>query len=73
MSLQSVSPGAVIRVRSTNWKVQSVNRRSDGSVVVCRAINGIAKGKTSHFLLKLEKDFAILDPADVELVQDGSS
>ncbi|MGO6755909.1 DEAD/DEAH box helicase [Rhizobium ruizarguesonis] len=63
----------MIRVRSTNWKVQSVNRRSDGCVVVCRAINGIAKGKTSHFLLELEKDFATLDPADVELIQDESA
>lgn len=41
--------------------------------MVCRAINGIAKGKTSHFLLELEKDFTTLDPAKIDLVRDESS
>jgi superfamily II DNA or RNA helicase len=62
----------VIRLRSTNWKVQSFDRRSDGSVVICRALNGIAKGKTSHFLLEVEKDLAVLDPAAVKIVHDQS-
>ncbi|WP_455269283.1 SNF2-related protein [Rhizobium herbae] len=72
MTVQSVIPGSVIRLRSTNWKVQSFERRFDGSVVVCRALSGIAKGKTSHFLLQVEKDLTILDPATVEIVYDQS-
>jgi ERCC4-related helicase len=72
MSLQVPNPGALIHVRSTNWKVQGFDRRSDGSVVICRATNGIAKGKTAHFLLELETDYEIINPAIVRLVPDTS-
>jgi superfamily II DNA or RNA helicase len=72
MGIQMPSPGALIRIRSTNWKVQSFERRANGSIVLCRATDGIAKGKTASFLLELEKDYGVLDPADIQLVQDRS-
>ena len=72
MGVRLPNPGSLIRIRSTNWKVQSFQRRSDGSIVQCRATTGIARGKIASFILELEKDYDVLNPAEVDLVQDRS-
>lgn len=72
MGLQTPNPGALIRIRSTNWKVRAFKREAYGSVVSCRATSGVAKGKTARFVLEMEKDYAILAPQGVELIPDSS-
>ena len=72
MAISAPSPGSIINVRSTNWKVQTTDRRAHGTVVKCRAINGIARGRSASFLLELEADFAVVDPAAVNLEKDTS-
>jgi superfamily II DNA or RNA helicase len=66
------NPGAMIRIRSSTWKVTSHERRSDGHIVSCRGMAGITKGKSAKFVLELENDYAVLDPAEVNLVADSS-
>ena len=67
------SPGSVIRVRSSNWKVLEHERRSGGHVVTCKGLAGIVKNKSARFVLELEKDYKILDPDAINLVRDESA
>jgi superfamily II DNA or RNA helicase len=72
MTIHIPTPGSMIRIRSAIWKVLGYERRPDGNVLSCRGISGIVKGKTAHFVLELEQDCEILDPATVGLVVDTS-
>lgn len=72
MSIVVPSPGAMIRVRSSAWKVLGHERRAGGHVVSCRGTAGIVKGKSARFVLELEPDYAVLDPARVTLAPDTS-
>ena len=73
MTIHIPSPGSMIRIRSATWKVQGIERRADGNVVSCRGMAGIVKGKSAHFVLELERDYEVIDPAAVTLVPDTSS
>jgi len=72
MSLAIPTPGALIKVRSSIWKVSGHERRSGGHIVSCRGIAGIVKGKSARFILELEADYELLDSAKVKLVPDTS-
>ena len=72
MPIQIPTPGAMIRLRSSTWKVLGHERRSGGHVVTCKGIAGIVKDKSARFVLELEKDYKILDPAAINLVRDVS-
>jgi hypothetical protein len=72
MTIHIPNPGSMIRIRSAIWKVLGLDRRPDGNVVSCRGISGIVKGKTARFVLELERDCEVLDPAKIKLVLDPS-
>ena len=72
MAIPAPNPGALVRVRSTSWKVHSCERLAHGTIVKCRAVNGIAKGRNASFLLELEADYKVLDPTSIDLVRDRS-
>ena len=68
------TPGAVIKVRSTPWKVLSVKTRELGHKVInCRGLAGITKGKNASFVFQLESSMRVLDPAEIALIPDQSS
>jgi hypothetical protein len=67
------TPGSMIRVRSSTWKVLGHERRSDGNIVTCKGTAGVVKDKSARFVLELENDYKILNPAAVNLVRDTSS
>src|SRR5258705_6123060 len=72
MNISIPTPGAMIRVRSSTWKVTGHERRSGGHIVSCRGVAGVVKGKSAQFVLELEQDYTVLDPADVDLIGDSS-
>jgi superfamily II DNA or RNA helicase len=72
MAIHVPTPGAMIRVRSSTWKVLSHERRSGGHVVMCKGTAGLVKDKSARFVLELENDYKILDPAVINLVRDVS-
>jgi superfamily II DNA or RNA helicase len=66
-------PGAVVQIRSANWKVIGVDVRSLGyRVVRCRGLSGLTQDKEASFIWNMEADARVLDPAAVELVLDAS-
>ena len=68
------TPGAVIEVRSTPWKVYRRERVGTGQyVLACKGLAGITKGKDASFVFELEKSLRTLDPAEIELIPDNSS
>jgi superfamily II DNA or RNA helicase len=73
MTLAFPAPGSMIKVRSSTWKVTGHERRADGHIVSCRGLAGVVKGKSAKFVLELEQDYTVLDPAEVNLVPDSSS
>ena len=74
MSSSLPSPGAVIKVRSTPWKVHSRKQRDNGyHILSCKGISGITKGKEASFVYELEPSLEILEPSDIQLVPDSSS
>ena len=72
MNIAIPTPGAMVRVRSSTWKVMEYEPRSGGSIVSCRGVAGIVKGKSARFVLELERDYAILDPAEISVIADSS-
>jgi len=66
-------PGSVIRVRSSIWKVLGHERRAGGHIVTCKGMAGVVKDKSARFVLELEADYKILDPAAINLKRDVSS
>ena len=66
------NPGSVIVVRNAVWKVSQLQRSSHGSVISCKGVSGLTKGKSAKFVMELEDDFRILDPAAVDLQEDVS-
>ena len=65
--------GTMIRVRSSTWKVIGHERRAHGNVVSCRGMSGLVKGKTARFVVELEDDYTVLDPAKIALERDHSA
>jgi superfamily II DNA or RNA helicase len=74
MGAQLPSPGAVIEVRSTPWKVNSIKTRDKGfRELACRGIAGITKGKYASFVFELEPSLRVLAPDEINLIPDLSS
>lgn len=64
--------GSVVRIRSSNWKVIKTERKGTGTIVVCKGLSGIAKGKTARFVAELE-ELEVRHPAEIQLVEDTSA
>jgi superfamily II DNA or RNA helicase len=74
MSHQLPTPGSIIEVRSTPWKVNAIKTRDKGfRELACRGIAGITKGKYASFLFELEPSLRVLAPDEIDLIPDLSS
>ena len=74
MPVQVPTPGAVVQIRSTPWKVLGIKSRDNGyKIISCKGIAGLTKGKEASFVLQLEPSLKVLDPAEIELIADHSS
>lgn len=74
MGAQLPSPGAVIQVRSTPWKVLGIKTQKLGyRLLFCKGISGITKGKEASFIFELEPSLKVLEPAEIALIPDQSS
>lgn len=67
------SPGARTKIRGSVWKIQRVEPDGAANFLHCVGLTGIAKGKTSIFIDRLEQGLELLDPANLNLVPDRSS
>ena len=67
------SAGARVKVRGSVWKVQNVEQDGAANFLHCIGLSGIARGKSSIFIDRLEPDLELLDPANLTLVPDTSS
>ena len=69
--------GSRVRIRNSTWKVLQVEPDGGSNHIHCEGLSGIVKGKRSIFIDKLEEKFGqgcrVLDPADLNIVQDRSS
>ena len=74
MNPQLPTPGSIIEVRSTPWKVNAIKTRDKGfRELACRGIGGITKGKYASFLFELEPSLRVLAPDEIDLIPDLSS
>ena len=74
MATGTPTPGAVVNVRSANWKVFATDKIRNGyRRIRCSGLSGIVRGKTGQFVWELEPDARVLDPASIQLVPDESS
>ena len=74
MMVQLPTPGSIIQVRSTPWKVNSIKTRDKGfRELACRGIAGITKGKYASFVFELEHSLRVLAPDEINLIPDLSS
>ena len=70
---QSFAPGARVVVRDAEWVVRRVDTASDGGyLLTCDGISELVRDRTAKFLTRLERGVQVLDPAETELVVDGS-
>ena len=70
----TVAPGSRVLIRDEEWLVRRVDPSSDGGdLLVCDGVSDLVRGRTAHFLTKLEPQVALLHPAQTRLVQDDSS
>lgn len=68
------TPGAIVKIRSANWKVFATDKLRNGyRRIRCSGRSGIVRGKTGQFVWELEPDALVLDPASIQLVPDASS
>lgn len=68
------APGARVLIRDEEWLVRRVDPSSDGGeLLVCDGVSDLVRGRTAHFLTKLEERIELLHPAQTRLVQDDSS
>lgn len=74
MNPQLPTPGSIIEVRSTPWKVNAIKTRDKGfRELACRGIAGITKGKYASFLFELEPSLRVLAPDEIDLIPDLSN
>ena len=70
----TVAPGSRILIRDEEWLVRRVDPSSDGGeLLVCDGVSDLVRGRTGHFLTRLEEEVELLHPAQTRLVQDESS
>lgn len=68
------APGARVLIRDEEWLVRRVDPSSDGGdLLVCDGVSELVRGRTAHFLTRLEDWIEVLHPAQTRLVQDDSS
>lgn len=68
-----VIPEAVFRLRGELWKASAVDKKAAGTLISCRGLSGVTKGKDARFVAELEDDLTVIDPAKTPLVVDQSS
>jgi superfamily II DNA or RNA helicase len=70
---QIFAPGSRVVVRDAEWVVRRVDTASDGGyLLTCDGISELVRDRTARFLTQLERGVQVLDPAETELVADGS-
>jgi len=70
----SLAPGARVVVRDEEWLIKRHDPSSDGGeLLVCDGVSELVRGRSAHFLTRLESYIEILDPAMTSLVHDHSS
>ena len=68
------APGARVLIRDEEWLVRRVDPSSDGGdLLVCDGVSDLVRGRSAHFLTRLEDRIELLHPAQTRLVQDDSS
>jgi SNF2 family DNA or RNA helicase len=73
MDKQQYIPGMRVELRDAEWRIQRVDRSSDGGyLIACNGLSELVRAKSAQFLTKLEQNIRILDPAMTELVDDLS-
>lgn len=61
-------------IRDEEWLVRRVDPSSDGGeLLVCDGVSDLVRGRTAHFLTRLEEQVELLHPEQTRLVQDDSS
>lgn len=68
----SVAPGSIVVVRDEEWLVTSAEQGSDGWLLRVRGLSELVADTTATFYAALDK-IEVLNPADAEVVPDGSS
>ena len=69
-----VAPGSRVLIRDEEWLVRRVDPSSDGGdLLVCDGVSELVRGRSAHFLTKLEAQITPLHPAQTRLVVDDSS
>ncbi len=69
-----MAPGARVLIRDEEWLVRRVDPSSDGGeLLVCDGVSDLVRGRSAHFLTKLEERIELLHPAQTRLVADDSS
>lgn len=70
----TVAPGSRVLIRDEEWIIRRVDPSSDGGeLLVCDGVSDLVRGRSVHFLTKLEEQVELLHPAETRLVQDDSS
>lgn len=71
--IEAVAPGARVVIRDAEWLVRRVDTTSTGGQSIhAVGLSELVKDREAVFLAELERDIAVLDPADTTLVQDAS-
>ena len=67
-------PGMRVEVRDAEWRVQRVDRTSDGGYLLDSiGLSELVRGRNAQFLTNLEQEIRVLDPVTTELVDDHSA
>ena len=74
MGVDTIAPGARVRIRDAEWLVKRTDRTSDGGQVLdVVGLSELVEDQEARFLRELEEDtLEIIDPAETELRQDTS-
>lgn len=71
--MQQFIPGMRVEIRDAEWRIQRVDRASDGGyLLTCLGQSELVRGRSAQFLSKIEQNARILDPAKTELADDLS-
>lgn len=69
----AIAPGARVEIRDAEWIVRRVDRASHGGQLLrVVGVSELVRGHEASFLTELEPDLRVLDPAETDLVADGS-
>jgi superfamily II DNA/RNA helicase len=70
----ALAPGSRVVIRDEEWLIRRVDPSNDGGdLLVCDGVSELVRGRSAHFLTKLEDTIEVLDPAQTRLVADDSS